>query len=160
MLITEPDWNGKESNPNGKVTIGEGTVIREYTTINRPVENETYIGNNCYIMSHCFVGHDCHIGDNVQLNPGSMIAGFVKIGERTQIGMNASIHQFSKIGRFCMIGAGSFFKGESPDGVTWGGVPARPLKVNEIGINKSELSDSEKRRLINQTRRYISNYNH
>tara|TARA_R110002153_G_scaffold193634_6_gene347048 strand:+ start:2740 stop:2979 length:240 start_codon:yes stop_codon:yes gene_type:complete len=31
MLITKPDWNGKESNPNGNVTIGEGNVIREYT---------------------------------------------------------------------------------------------------------------------------------
>ena len=42
--------------------------------------------------------------------------------------MNASIHQRSKIGKYCVIGAGSFFKGESPDGIIWGGVPAKPIK--------------------------------
>lgn len=158
MIITEPDWNGKISNPDGKVTIGDGTIIRELTIINKPVESETYIGNNCYIMNRCFVAHDCHIGDEVQLNPGCSIAGFVKIGDRTQIGMNASVHQFSNIGRFCMIGAGSFFKGDSPDGITWGGVPARPIKVNEIGINKANIPDSEKSRILNRGREFVSNY--
>ena len=80
-MITEPDWNGRSSNPNGIVNIGENTKIRELVIINKPTEHETYIGNNCYLMNRCFVGHDCRIGNNVQLNPGCSVAGFVTIND-------------------------------------------------------------------------------
>jgi len=156
--INEPDWKGKKSNPDGQVIIGDGTEIREYVVINKPTESYTKIGNNCYIMSQVFIGHDCDIGDNVQLNPGCSIAGFVTIGDNSHVGMNASVHQRSIIGKYCMIGAGSFFKGESPDGIVWGGVPSIPIKVNTIGIEKSSLSDSDKKSLIEVGEQFIDNF--
>ena len=156
--INEPDWKGKKSNPDGQVIIGDGTEIREYVVINKPTESYTKIGNNCYIMSQVFIGHDCDIGDNVQLNPGCSIAGFVTIGDKSHVCMNASVHQRSIIGKYCVIGAGSFFKGESPDGIVWGGVPSFPIKVNTIGIEKSSLSDSDKKSLIEVGEQFIDNF--
>lgn len=158
MLITEPDWKGVRSSGYGRVHIGNNTVIREYTVINKPTDKVTYIGDNCYIMNRCFVGHDTHIGDGVQLNPGCSVAGYVKIGDYSHIGMNASVHQRSSIGKYCVIGAGSFFKGESPDGIVWGGVPARPIKVNEIGIERSDLSDDEKCELLKVSKSFVDNF--
>lgn len=157
-MITEPDWKGRKSNPSGEVIIGDNTEIREYAIINKPTETCTRIGDNCYIMSHVFIGHDCSIGNNVQLNPGCSIAGFVTIGDNSHVGMNASIHQHSKIGKYCMIGANSFFKGESPDGIVWGGVPSVPIKVNTIGIERSSMSDEDKSLLIKNSEMFIHSF--
>ena len=72
--------------------------------------------------------------------------------------MNASIHQHSKIGKCCIIGAGSFFKGETPSGITWGGVPAKPIKVNDIGIERSDLSNIEKELIIHNAKLFIDRF--
>ena len=157
-MITEPDWKGKTSNPDGRVIIVENTDIKEYVVINKPTGACTRIGDNCYIMSHVFVGHDCSIGNVVQLNPGCSIAGFVTIGDNTHVGMNASIHQHSKIGKYFVIGANSFFKGESPDGIVWGGVPSIPIKVNTIGIERSSMSDEDKSLLIEVCEKFIHSF--
>jgi hypothetical protein len=143
-MFTEPDWRNSRSIMK-KIPVGKGTIIRENVIINLPAENsEASIGKNCYIMNTSFIGHDCILRDCVTLCPHACVAGHVYIGEYSIIGMNASVHQGSVIGKCCMIGAGSFFKGNSIDGITWGGVPARPLKVNTIGIERSGLPDSEK----------------
>jgi UDP-N-acetylglucosamine acyltransferase len=157
-METEPDWKGVSSNPNGKIIIGENTQIRECVIINKPTKEKTHIGSNCYLMNRSFVGHDTIIGDYVTLYPGTSIAGFVCIGDYTSVGMNASVHQNSKLGRCCMIGANSFFKGDSPDGITWGGVPAKPLKINVVGINKSNLKNEEKMEIILGAKKFINSF--
>ena len=158
MILTEPDWKGHSLSGYGRVHIGDNTIIRELTIINKPTEKLTYVGDDCYIMNRCFIGHDSHIGNGVQMNPGSSVAGFVKIGDYSHIGMNASIHQRSTIGKYCVIGAGSFFKGESPDGIIWGGVPARPIKINEVGIERSNMSKKEKCELIKSSKSFIDSF--
>ena len=47
------------------VEIGEGTVIREYSTINRGTSEsfKTTVGRGCFIMSYVHLAHDCHLGD-------------------------------------------------------------------------------------------------
>src|SRR5262245_60748793 len=49
------------------VEIGEGSVIREYSTINRgtAASMKTTVGKACFIMSYVHLAHDCHIGDGV-----------------------------------------------------------------------------------------------
>ena len=158
MILTEPDWKGHSSSGYGRVHIGDNTIIRELTIINKPTEKLTYVGDDCYIMNRCFIGHDSHIGNGVQMNPGSSVAGYVNIGDYSHIGMNASIHQRSKIGKYCVIGAGSFFKGESPDGIIWGGVPAKPIKVNAVGIERSRMSEHEKIDLIKRSETFINTF--
>jgi len=43
MIVTEPDWKGVRSSGYGRVHIGDNTVIREYTVINKPTGKVTYI---------------------------------------------------------------------------------------------------------------------
>ena len=158
-MFTEPDWKDHASVEGSTVSVGPGTILRENVIINLPAKNDlTVVGSNCYLMCACFVGHDCIIGNNVTVGPHACLAGHVTVGDYTTIGMNASIHQGSNIGQCCMIGAGSFFKGTSPDGVTWGGVPAKPLKVNAIGIERSGLSETEKAHMISNAQLYIDTF--
>jgi acyl-[acyl carrier protein]--UDP-N-acetylglucosamine O-acyltransferase len=157
-MFTEPDWKNHASVKDSDVTIGDGTIIRERVIINYPAEKSTVIGSNCYIMNTCFVGHDCTIGDGVTLCPHVCVAGHVTIGDYTTVGMNSSIHQGSVLGKCCMIGANAFFKGTSPNGITWVGVPAKPLKVNVVGIERSNLSDTEKQKMILDAQLFIDNF--
>ena len=52
------------------VEIGEGTIVREYATINRgtAASGRTSIGCGSFIMSYVHLAHDCHVGDGVILS--------------------------------------------------------------------------------------------
>mmetsp|Transcript_24906 Transcript_24906/g.59041 ORF Transcript_24906/g.59041 Transcript_24906/m.59041 type:complete len:186 (+) Transcript_24906:56-613(+) len=157
-IINEPDCRGKGSNPEGRVVIGKNVTFRELTVVNKPTGPETRIGDECYIMSGSFIGHDCSLGYKVTLGPRAAVAGSVQIGDFSNIGMNSSVHQGSTIGRCCMLGAGCFFKGTSPDGITWAGIPARPLCVNEVGIARSSLLEAEQQTMKEQAEEFLKNY--
>ena len=66
------------------VEIGDGTTIREYTTINRGTTQsfKTTVGKNCFLMSYVHLAHDCHIGDGVIISNGTQLAGHVTIDEK------------------------------------------------------------------------------
>ena len=49
---------------NGKVTVGEGTIIKNNSVINGPV----IIGKNCIIESNTIIGPNTSIGDNSKLS--------------------------------------------------------------------------------------------
>ena len=59
MLFTEPDWKGQTSSGYGRVHIGDNTVIRELTIINKPTDKVTRIGDEC-VYSSTF-GDRCYV---------------------------------------------------------------------------------------------------
>ncbi len=65
------------------VEIGEGTTIREYSTINRGTSQsmKTTVGRNSFLMSYVHLAHDCHVGDGVILANGVQLAGHVTVEE-------------------------------------------------------------------------------
>ena len=76
-------YRGEES----WVEMGEGTVIREYTTINRgsAASGITRVGSGCFLMSYVHLAHDCHIGDGVIIANGTQLAGHVTIEDRATL---------------------------------------------------------------------------
>jgi len=132
---------GQFKNPpkdcGNSVIIESGTEIREFVTINAPMDEITKVGRDSLLMTTCHVSHDTVLGHDVVLASGAHIAGYANVGNYCYIGLNASMHQFAKLGDYSIIGGNSFFKGESPMGITWAGVPARPIKVNLINIEKN-----------------------
>jgi UDP-N-acetylglucosamine acyltransferase len=122
------------------ITIGEGTEIREFVTINLPTYGNTIIGKNCFLMANVHIPHDCEIGNDVIFVVGTAIGGRSKIGNYCYFGLNCSVHNKSVIGDYTVIGAASFFKGNSGSGLVWAGVPAKPLKVNTVGISRNAPS--------------------
>lgn len=121
----------------GIVVIGDNVEIREYVTISAPLfEKTTTIGDNSYLMAKAHVGHDVQIGNRVVLHTGSVIGGHSIIGDYCYLGLNCSTHPFAKLGNYCIVGANGLYKGTSPDALVWAGVPARPLKVNKVGLER------------------------
>jgi UDP-N-acetylglucosamine acyltransferase len=119
------------------ITIGEGTEIREFVTINLPTYGNTIIGKNCFLMANVHIPHDCECGHDNVFVVGAAIGGRTKIGNYCYFGLNCSVHNRSEIGDFTVIGANSFFKGITKGGLIWGGVPARAIKVNTVGIERN-----------------------
>src|SRR5262245_17145203 len=63
------------------VEIGEGTRVRDYSTVNRgtALAARTVIGRRCYLMSYVHVAHDCVIEDDVTIANAVQLAGHVHI---------------------------------------------------------------------------------
>ena len=70
-------YNGEET----WVEIGEDTIIREFSTINRGTTAtfKTTVGARCFIMSYVHLAHDCHVGDDVVIANATQCAGHVTI---------------------------------------------------------------------------------
>ncbi len=69
------------------VEVGDGTVIREYCTINRgtAATGRTAVGQRCFLMSYVHLAHDCVIGDDVIIANAVQMAGHVTIEDRAII---------------------------------------------------------------------------
>jgi len=128
------------------IIIEDGVEIREFVTINTPMGDITKVGKDNYLMTKSHVGHDSILENDVVLSCGSLVGGCSYIGRHCYLGLNASTHQYAELGAYSILGANSFFKGKSPMGITWAGVPARPIKINLRNINLN--APLEKRQII------------
>jgi len=120
------------------LTIGEGTVIREYATLNRGTlwRGKTVVGKNCFIMIYAHVAHDCLIGDHVILANSANLAGHVEIGDFVSIGGVVPVHQFVKIGAHAFIGGGFRIPMDVCPYALMGGYPLKTLGLNRIGLKR------------------------
>ena len=132
----------------GEVTtleIGEGTVVREYATLNRGTNHskKTVIGSSCFIMAYAHVAHDCRIGNNVILANSIQMGGHVSIDDYTIIGGSVAIHQFSKIGERVMVGGGFRVVKDLPPYILAGGYPLKYEGLNVIGLRRKGFSNEQ-----------------
>ena len=131
------------------VEIGDGTVIREYTTINRGTTQSfrTTVGRNCFIMSYVHLGHDCHVGDGVVLVNGVQVAGHVTVEDRAIISGLTAVHQFVRIGRFSFIGGCSRVAQDVPPYTRAVGNPIKLYGLNSVGLRRNNFPDEVVREL-------------
>jgi UDP-N-acetylglucosamine acyltransferase len=125
------------------VEIGEGTVIREYTTINRGTTQsyKTTVGRNCLIMSYVHLGHDCHFGDQVIVSNASQFAGHVTVEDRVGISGLCAFHQFVRVGRNAYVGGCSRVAKDVPPFVKAVGNPVKLYGLNSVGLQRSGFSE-------------------
>lgn len=128
-------FDGEETD----VEIGEGTVIREYATINRGTaqSRHTTVGRNCLIMSYVHLAHDCHVGDHVIIGNGSQFAGHVTIQDRATISGLVAAHQFTRIGRCSFVGGLSRVARDVPPFVRAAGNPIKLYGLNSVGLQRN-----------------------
>lgn len=120
------------------VTIGDGTVIREYATINRGTEyrGKTVLGKNCLIMIYAHLAHDCLLGDHVILANSVNVGGHVEIGDWAIIGGVVPIHQFAKIGAHAIVGGGFRVQKDVCPYALVAGYPLKTVGLNRIGLQR------------------------
>ena len=130
-------WIGlKQKLGEYSIRIGNGVVIREFTNVHAPANTDTVLGDDVYVMSHTHIPHDVIFGKATVIGSHFGAGGGIRIGEGCFLGVGSTMHQKAVMGDYCCLGMGCFFKGESPSGMILAGSPAKPIKVNEIGIRR------------------------
>jgi UDP-N-acetylglucosamine acyltransferase len=136
----------KYKGENTKLTIGNGNIIREYTTINTGTIGGggiTKIGDNSLLMIGVHIAHDCIIGNNVVIANSGAIAGHAEIGDDVIIGGNCGVQQFTKIGKMAMIGG---MTGVSRDVIPYGvslGNRNYLDGINIVGLRRRKVSNKD-----------------
>jgi UDP-N-acetylglucosamine acyltransferase len=123
------------------VEIGDATVVREYSTVNRGTAEswQTTVGRKCLVMSYVHLAHDCHIGDDVILSNCVQLAGHVKIGDGAIISGLSAVHQFVKIGAYAFIGGMSRVSKDVPPFVKAVGSPMKLFGLNSVGLERRAM---------------------
>jgi UDP-N-acetylglucosamine acyltransferase len=131
------------------VEIGDGTTIREYTTINRGTTQsyKTTVGKNCFIMSYVHLAHDCHIGDGVILVNSVQLAGHVTVGDKAIIAGQSAAHQFVKIGQYSFVGGCSRISQDVPPYIKAVGNPIKLYGLNSVGLQRNNFPEEVVREL-------------
>ena len=131
------------------VEIGEGTRIREYSTINRGTSQswKTTVGKGCFLMSYFHLAHDCHVGDGVIISNGTQLAGHVTIEDRAIVSGLVAVHQFAKIGRHAFVGGCSRVAKDVPPFIKAVGNPVKLYGLNSVGLQRSGFPDEVVREL-------------
>jgi UDP-N-acetylglucosamine acyltransferase len=143
-ILGGPPQDLKYAGEETTVEIGDGTVIREYTTVNRGTAHsfKTTVGRNCLLMSYVHLAHDCHIGDNVILSNVVQLAGHVTVEDRAIISGLSAVHQFVRIGRQSFIGGCSRVSKDIPPFLKAVGNPVKLYGLNTVGLQRSGMEEA------------------
>ncbi len=131
------------------VEIGEATVVREYSTINRGTSQsfKTTVGSNCLLMSYVHLAHDCHIGNGVIIANAVQLAGHVTVDDKATISGLSAVHQFVRIGRYSFIGGCSRVSKDIPPFLKAVGNPVKLYGLNSVGLARNGFSENVVREL-------------
>ena len=148
-IIGGPPQDLKYAGEETTVEIGEGTVIREYVTINRGTAHsfKTTVGKNCLFMSYVHIAHDCDIGNNVILSNVVQLAGHVTIEDKAILSGLSAVHQFARIGHHSFIGGMSRVSKDIPPFLKAVGNPVKLYGLNTIGLQRSGMDEKTIREL-------------
>lgn len=129
------------------VEIGDGTVLREYVTVNSSTNegDVTHVGAGCFIMAYCHVAHACRVGDHVIMANCATLAGEVTVEDRAIIGGLTAVHQFTRVGRMCMVGGCTAVRQDCPPYMLVAGNPAEVSGPNVVGLKRSGMSEESRR---------------
>ena len=141
-LLGLPPQDLKYKNEKTFLEIGDGTIIREFSSLHRGTtfHYKTAIGKNCFIMTYVHVAHDCLIGDNVILANVVNMGGHVEIDSYASVGGLTAIHQFVKIGQHAFVGGGLRVNKDIPPFIKVMGEPIRYGGTNSIGLERKGFS--------------------
>ncbi|MDR1435652.1 MAG: acyl-ACP--UDP-N-acetylglucosamine O-acyltransferase [Puniceicoccales bacterium] len=146
----------KHDGSDGKLTIGDGNIFREYVTVNGPTaaSSETRIGNRNYLLSYVHVAHECRIHDDVIISSKAVVGGHVEICSGANIGGASAIHQFCRVGVCALLGGLSALVKDLPPYMIAEGNRARVRTYNSVGLRRRGFSD-ERIDMVRQIFRHI-----
>jgi len=118
--------------------IGAGTIIREFASIHRGTQPESWttVGESCFILGYAHIGHNCELANGVKLYNCAALSGHVIVGENAIISGYSLIHQFCRIGEYVMIGGGSRIGKDVPPYMK-ALYESQCLGYNSIGLRRS-----------------------
>jgi acetyltransferase-like isoleucine patch superfamily enzyme len=153
-----------EALDEGRLEIGEGTLLEPGCWLTLAPEARIAIGRGCFlnrntmlaalerieIGDHVMFANGCFVGDSEHRfdDPGRPITeqgftskGPVSIGSNCWFGVNCVVTSGVRIGDRCVIGANSVVTADLPDGTIAAGAPARP--IGEVPLSDSGTGDAQ-----------------
>ncbi|MDE6564391.1 MAG: acyl-ACP--UDP-N-acetylglucosamine O-acyltransferase [Muribaculaceae bacterium] len=123
--------------------IGDGTTLRECTTVNRGTasKGKTVVGANTLLMAYTHVAHDCVIGNNVIVSNATQFAGEVVVDDFAVIGGGSLIHQFCHIGSHVMLQGGALVNKDIPPFIRAAREPISYAGINIVGLKRRRFSN-------------------
>jgi len=112
----------------GRVVIQDNVTIGANSCVDRGAFADTTIGENTKIDNLVHVAHNVRVGRNCVLAAYTGISGSTVVGDGVAFGGKAGVADHLKIGSGASIGAAASVFKDVPEGETWTGFPARPLK--------------------------------
>ncbi len=112
----------------GRVIIGNDVEIGSCTCIDRGSAGDTVIGEGTKIDNLVQIGHNVTVGKYSIIVSQVGVAGSTNIGAGVIIGGQAGISGHLKIGNGARLAARSGVMTDIPDGASYGGSPAVPVK--------------------------------
>ncbi len=150
VVIGAPPQDVKYRGEPTGVVIGEGTWVREFTSIHRASTGGagvTTVGSHCFLMANVHIAHDCRLGDHVVMANLASLAGYVEIGAHALLGGMTGVHQFVRIGEYAFLGACSAVLQDIPPYVKAMGNLAKPFGLNVVGLRRGGFSTEAIRNL-------------
>jgi UDP-N-acetylglucosamine acyltransferase len=128
------------------VEIGNGTIVREFCTINRgsTATGKTTVGERCFFMTYVHIAHDCVVGNDVIIANGVQMAGHVTVDDRASISGLVPIHQFVRIGTYAFVGGASRVNQDVPPYTKAAGNPVHLYGLNSVGLQRAGFSPQVK----------------
>ncbi len=112
----------------GRVVIQDNVTIGANSCVDRGAFADTIVGENTKIDNLVHVAHNVRVGRNCVLAAYTGISGSTVVGDGVALGGKAGVADHLKIGSGASIGAAASVFKDVPEGETWTGFPARPLK--------------------------------
>ncbi|MBW8059482.1 MAG: acyltransferase [Solirubrobacterales bacterium] len=116
--------------PEARIEIGEGCFLNRNTML--AAHREIVIGDHVMFANGCFVGDADHRFDDPTIpitHQGFSSKGPVRIGSNCWFGVNCVVTSGVTIGERCVVGANSVVTGDLPAGTIAAGAPASVIKT-------------------------------
>lgn len=108
---------------SSRARVEEGAVVFAGAV----VQADTVVGRHAILNTGCRVDHDNDIGAFCHVAPGAVLAGTVTLGEGAFVAAGAVVIPNRTLGEWCTVGAGGVVVRDTQPGLTYVGVPAKPL---------------------------------
>ncbi len=112
----------------GNVILHDDVEIGANVTIDRGAIGPTTVGRGAKIDNLVQLGHNVSIGDHSLLISQVGVAGSTKVGRYAVLAGQVGVAGHLKIGDKTTLAAKSGVMNDIPDGETWMGIPATPIK--------------------------------
>ncbi|RME99332.1 MAG: UDP-3-O-(3-hydroxymyristoyl)glucosamine N-acyltransferase, partial [Alphaproteobacteria bacterium] len=129
----------------GRVIIQDDVEIGANTTIDRGALRDTIIGEGTKIDNLVQIAHNVVIGRHCVIVAQVGISGSTTLEDFVALGGQVGVIGHVTIGAGAQIAASSNVNRDVPPGVTWGGTPAKPMRLwfRELTILKKLAEKAE-----------------
>ena len=144
-VMSGPD--GAEDAPQyGRVILQDFVSIGANTCVDRGAFDDTILGERTKVDNLCQIAHNVVTGRSVLMASFAGISGSVTIGDGAMLGGRVGIADHVKVGAGTLLAASAGVFRTVPDGETWGGTPAKPLRqwMRELAWVQKQVAPKSK----------------